>query len=139
MRITDPDCPRRALRASTFARRGLSALLVFSFLACIPRKGTIGAVISQDDDTGRLFLRDVPPKLAAAHADLKPGDEILTIDGADVRVMEPKQIHAALSGEVDSLVKLTLVRDEQILRVTLKRTEAQKFYEIPTKPLATVP
>jgi membrane-associated protease RseP (regulator of RpoE activity) len=107
--------------------------LVLPFSACVPRKGTIGAVISQDDDSGRLFLRDVPPGLAAAKADLKAGDEILLIDGLDVRFMDPKQIHAALVGEVDTPVKLTLIRDEQVLRVTLKRTEAQRLLNKPAK------
>ncbi len=126
--------------------RGARSLCVFLVLlaagsslagACLPRKGTIGAVISQDDESGRLFLRDVPPGLAAARADLKPGDEILLIDGLDVRFMEPKQIHAALVGEVDSPVKLTLIRNEQVLRVTLKRTEAQKLLDRPKKSAET--
>ncbi len=101
---------------------GLSAVA-----SCLPGKGTIGAVIVQDDDSGRLFLREVPPNLAAARANLKPGDEILLIDGLDVRRLDAQQINAALSGEVDSPVKLTLIRQEQILRVTLKRSEAQKL------------
>ena len=116
----------------TIARSAVVALLACS-AACFPSKGTIGAVIAQDDDSGRLFLHEVPPNLAAARADLKPGDEILTIDGADVRALDAKQIHAALSGDVDSTVKLTLVRDEQIVRVSLKRTEAQKFFDRPAK------
>ena len=70
-------------------------------------------------DSGRLFLREVPASLAAGHANLKPGDEILLIDGLDVRRMDAQQINAALSGEVDSPVKLTLIREEQVLRVTL--------------------
>ncbi len=84
-------------------------------------------MIAQDDDSGRLFLREVPAQLAAARANLKPGDEILLIDGLDVRRLDPQQINAALSGEVDSAVKLTLIRQQQILRVTLRRTEAQKL------------
>jgi C-terminal processing protease CtpA/Prc len=94
---------------------------------CASRKGTIGALIAEDAETGRLFVREVPPGLAAARAKLKPGDEILLIDGLDVRPMDPRQIHAALVGEVDSQVKLTLLRDEQVRRVTLKRTEAQRI------------
>ncbi len=67
-------------------------------------------MIAQDNDTGRLFLREVPPGLAAARGDLKVGDEILLIDGVDVRFMDAKAINAALVGEVDSTVKLTLIR-----------------------------
>jgi C-terminal processing protease CtpA/Prc len=101
-------------------------LVVLALLgACGPKKGTIGAVLAQDSE-GRLFVRDVPVGLAAERADLRPGDEILLIDGHDARAMGPRGVHEALEGKVDEPVKLTLVRDGQILRVTLKRTPAKK-------------
>lgn len=112
----------------------LTLFIVLS--ACAAPHGTIGAVIAQEPDTGRLFLRDVPPRLAAARAGLKPGDEILLIDGVDVRAMSPRQIHAELSGAVDDQVKLTVIRGEQVLRVTLKRTEAQKLLPAGNAPEA---
>jgi len=134
---------RRQGVAHRFVTRHLPALLLFAALsslaACFSGRGTIGAVISQDDDTGRLLVREVPPDLAAARADLKPGDEILLIDGQDVRAMTAKQINAALSGEVDSKVKLTLIRQEQVLRVTLKRTEAQRLLNRPGKSQQSAP
>jgi C-terminal processing protease CtpA/Prc len=114
--------------------RSAALVLSLSVLAsCVPSKGTIGAVIAQDNDSGRLFLRDVPPNLAAARAQLKAGDEILLIDGLDVRRMDAEQINAMLSGEVDSPVKLTLIRQEQVLRVTLLRTEAHKLSKKPAR------
>jgi len=110
----------------------LSVSALLSALAsCAPSKGTIGAVIAQDDDSGRLFLREVPPSLAAGQANLKVGDEILLIDGLDVRRMDAQQVNAALTGDVDSPVKLTLIRQEQILRVTLRRTEAHRLVKKP--------
>jgi len=140
MRTIAPSAlPRPSSSALHFLRALLGVCSVFFFAllplvaSCVPHRGTIGAVIAQDDESGRLFLRDVPPGLAAARAELKPGDEILLIDGLDVRAMDPKQIHAALVGDVDSPVKLTLLRDEQVLRVTLKRTEAQKLLNRPAK------
>jgi C-terminal processing protease CtpA/Prc len=124
----------RSLSTARFAAVLAASVYFFSSLpGCLPQKGTIGAVIAQDDESGRLFLREVPPGLASARADLKVGDEILLIDGLDVRFMDAKQINAALMGEVDSPVKLTLIRDEQVLRVTLKRTEAQKVLRGPKK------
>jgi C-terminal processing protease CtpA/Prc len=112
----------------------MAALLCLAVLpACFSGKGTIGAVIAQDNDSGRLFLREVPADLAAGRAKLKPGDEILLIDGLDVRRMTPQQINAALSGEVDSPVKLTLIRQEQVLRVTLRRSEAHRLAKKPGK------
>ena len=121
MRITAPELWQR-FGAALLCVAGVALLA-----DCLPQKGTIGAVIAQDDESGRLFLREVPPRLAADRAALKAGDEILLIDGRDVRALDPKQIHAALVGEVASPVKLTLIRDEQVLRVTLQRTEAQKL------------
>ena len=131
MRTIAPDA-RPRFGAACFDVRRLFlvcawVLWLAQLASCVPQKGTIGAVIAQDDDSGRLFLNEVPPGLAAARADLKVGDEILLIDGVDVRFMDAKEINAALVGEVDSTVKLTLIRDEQVLRVTLKRTEAQKL------------
>jgi C-terminal processing protease CtpA/Prc len=111
----------------TTALDAFALTLAVALAACFASHGTIGAVIAQEPDTGRLFLRDVPPGLAADRAGLKVGDEILLIDGVDVRAMDSRQIHAVLSGDVDDQVKLTLVRGDHVLRVTLKRTEAQKL------------
>jgi len=120
MRITAPSVFRVVLLA-------LAGQVPIALTGCVASHGTVGAVIAQEPDTGRLFLRDVPPGLAAARAGLEPGDEVLLIDGVDVRAMDAKQIHALLTGDVDTQVKLTIVRRDQILRVTLKRTEAQKL------------
>src|SRR6187431_2940754 len=129
MRTIAPSASaRRAPGAELRHFAGVAAFLCLATLpACVSSKGTIGAVIAQDDDSGRLFLREVPASLAAGQANLKPGDEILLIDGLDVRRLDPAQINAVLSGDVDSPVKLTVIRQEQVLRVTLKRTEAHRL------------
>ena len=151
MRITDPEGAQRFSAALGLLARfagaasfaAVLATLLLSLSAslpgCVPQKGTIGAVIAQDDESGRLFLREVPAELAAGRANLKPGDEILLIDGLDVRRMDPQQINAALSGEVDSPVKLTLIRQEQVLRVTLRRTEAHRLAKKPGKSAGSGP
>jgi C-terminal processing protease CtpA/Prc len=134
MRTIAPEWPVRAAPHTRYARAALflSLLLLATLAACEAPRGTIGAVIAQDDPSGRLFVRDAPPGLAAAKAGVQAGDEILLIDGLDVRAMNAHQIHVALSGDVDATVKLTLVRKEQILRVTLKRTEARKLIKSPS-------
>jgi C-terminal processing protease CtpA/Prc len=111
----------------TRIRAAAGLLLAFAALlgACGPNKGTIGAILAQDGE-GRLYVREVPKGLAAERADLRPGDEILLIDGHDARAMGPRGVHAALEGRVGEQVKLTLVRDGEILRVTLKLTPAKK-------------
>jgi C-terminal processing protease CtpA/Prc len=130
MRTIAPEPPQRGSSIELLALLSLVTLvsLAISLGACEAPRGTIGAVIAQDGQTGRLFVRDVPAGLAADRAGLQRGDEILLIDGLDARSMTSKEIHAALSGDVDATVKLTLARgDQRVFRVTLKRTEARKL------------
>jgi C-terminal processing protease CtpA/Prc len=100
-------------------------LLCLLLLACGPARGTIGAVLAQDSEK-RLFVREVPAGLAADRAGLRPGDEVLLIDGRDARQMSSDRVHAALSGEVGDPVKLTLIRDGEVVRVRLHRTPAAR-------------
>jgi C-terminal processing protease CtpA/Prc len=101
-------------------------LLALALGACGASRGTIGAVLAKDGD-GRLFVRDVPVGLAAAEGGLEPGDEILLIDGRDARALGARGVHEALAGTVGEPVKLTLVRKGEIVRVTLRRTEARRY------------
>ena len=101
------------------------ALSATALPGCAPDRGTIGAVIGQTPDR-ELILRDVPPTLAAGKAGLQPGDQLLLIDGRDVRELDERGVHQALSGEVDDPVKLTLLREGRVIRVTLKRTAVPK-------------
>lgn len=137
MRTIAPSSPARRRAGAELRPRWLApfalSLCLSLVAACATGRGTIGAVIAQDSDSGRLFLRDVPPSLAAGQANLKPGDEILLIDGLDVRRLDPEQINALLTGDVDSPVKLTVIRQEQVLRVTLRRTEAHRLGKKPGK------
>lgn len=107
-----------------FCSLGLTPTLG-SVAACASERGTIGAQLGQKPD-GRLFVREVPTGLAADQAGLKPGDEITLINGRDVRQLSDKQVHELLSGEVGDSVKLTVLRGEQVIRVTLKRTPAPR-------------
>jgi C-terminal processing protease CtpA/Prc len=90
---------------------------------CASEHGTIGAQLGQKGD-GRLFIREVPPGLAAAQAGLQPGDEITLIDGRDARDFDEKGLHKLLAGDVGDPVKLTVLRGEKVLHVTLRRTPA---------------
>ncbi|HEY6077750.1 MAG TPA: PDZ domain-containing protein [Polyangiaceae bacterium] len=107
--------------AATLTALGAAALLP----GCSPSRGTIGAVLGQTPDR-ELVLREVPPTLAAGKAGLQPGDQLLLIDGRDVRELDDRGVHQALSGEVGDPVKLTLLREGSVIRVTLKRTPATK-------------
>lgn len=110
---------RRAARPWLPALVALPSWLALA--ACAPQRGTIGAVLGQSPDK-RLVLREVPPRLAAGRAGLQPGDEVILIDGRDVRELDERGVHRALSGDVDEPVKLTLLREGRVVRVTLRRT-----------------
>jgi C-terminal processing protease CtpA/Prc len=101
------------------------ALLAGLSLACAPERGTIGALLGQSGEQ-RLVVREVPPSLAAGQAGLKAGDELLLIDGRDVRELDERGVHRALAGDVGEPVKLTLLREGRVIRVTLRRTAAPK-------------
>jgi carboxyl-terminal processing protease len=110
----------------------LALALVSSLAACAPSRGTIGAMLAQKPD-GRLVVREVPKGLAADQAGLEPGDEILLVDGVDVRRYDEKALHEKLSGEIGSTVKLTVLRGEEIRHVVLRRTPAgRRARPVPT-------
>ena len=88
---------------------------------CGGSTGTIGAWLGQRPD-GRLFVRAVPRGLAASAGGVREGDEILLVDGRDVRQMNERDLHRALEGDIGDPVKLTLVRGNDIVRVTLRLT-----------------
>ena len=88
---------------------------------CAAEVGTIGALLGQKPD-GRLFVRETPRGLAAARDGLVPGDEILLVEGKDVRQMGEQELYRALSGDVGTKVRLTVVRGDGVFRVSLTRT-----------------
>src|SRR5687768_13592823 len=95
-------------------------------IACGPAPhGTIGAILGQQND-GRVFIRDVPPDLAAAQAGLEPGDEILFIDGVQASSLSPEELSQLLGGPVGAPVQLTLLRKGEVLRITVTRSEARR-------------
>jgi C-terminal processing protease CtpA/Prc len=83
----------------------------------------MGAMLGQRAD-GRLFIRHAPDQLATAKSGLLPGDEILLVDGIDVRTLDAKRLHSILSGDVGTPLKLTVIRGETVIRVTDRRTPA---------------
>jgi C-terminal processing protease CtpA/Prc len=102
-------------------------MVTSSMLGCgPPPRGTIGAVLLRKED-GRIFVRDVPPHLAAAKAGVLPGDELLLIEGQDVRRLGEEDLRRVLSGHVDEPVRLTFVRGNEVLRVTIHRSMAEPY------------
>jgi C-terminal processing protease CtpA/Prc len=85
------------------------------------RVGSIGAVLSRDNDTGSLHVREVSPGQSAERVGLMPGDEVVMIEGRLARDLDTPSIRAALRGDVGSAVRLTVVRGEKVLRVRIER------------------
>lgn len=112
---------RRCVELLTLAATGAVSI------ACgPPPHGTIGAILGQQGD-GRVFVRDAPADLGAAEAGLRPGDEILFIDGVQASSLSPQQLSEVLGGPVGAPVQLTVLRDGQVLRITVTRTEARRY------------
>lgn len=118
-------------RALEECRRSLGLLTLLASVTASsgcgpPPHGTIGAILGQQGD-GRVFVRDAPPGLGAEKAGLRPGDEILFIDGVQASALSPEQLSEVLGGPIGAPVDLTLLRDGQVLRVTVTRTESQQY------------
>src|SRR5262252_4290344 len=104
---------------------GVGSVVSGALSGCAAEVGTIGAILGQKPD-GRLFVRETPRDLAAARGGLSPGDEILLVEGKDVRQMSEQELYQALSGDVGTKVKLTVVRGDGVYRLTLTRTPAPR-------------
>jgi C-terminal processing protease CtpA/Prc len=100
---------------------GVIALVVTLGLSCSPASGTIGVRFGRDGD-GHLYVRDVPDDLGAARAGIREGDEVILVEGRDVRDFNDAAIHSLLSGERGSRVRLTLLRGNSVLRLSVERT-----------------
>jgi carboxyl-terminal processing protease len=87
--------------------------------------GSVGAVLGRDNDSHAVYVRDVPPGLAAEKAGLLPGDEILMIDGIYVRDLSSKELRARLRGDVGSTVELTVVRGNEVRQLRVRRGALQ--------------
>jgi carboxyl-terminal processing protease len=96
-------------------------ILPCALVACGADPGSIGAVLAQSRSDGRLTVRDTPSGHPAAAAGIAPGDEILLIDGRDVRNLSPDAVHRLLQGDVGTTVNLTVLRRGKIERIAVER------------------
>jgi predicted metalloprotease with PDZ domain len=102
--------------------RTLIVLVVaLALVACAPQRGTVGAKFGRDAD-GHLYAREVPAGLGAASAGMREGDEVLLIAGRDVRALSDSELHQILSGERGTAVSFTVLRQDQVLRMSIERT-----------------
>lgn len=101
-----------------------TALLLISLLVaagCGSSSGSIGAMLGKGHADGRVVVRDVPQGMEASKAGLQTGDEVLTIDGRDVRRMTAAEIHEALIGPTGTYVDLAVLRGDEVIRLRVRR------------------
>jgi S1-C subfamily serine protease len=110
------------IRVATRVLAILAVLAVSATPACAPPLvGSVGAVLGKDVHSGRLFVREVPPGMAAAVAGVRDGDEVIAIDGVPVSEMSPVEVHHRLEGEVGSKVVLLVVRNGESQKIEVVR------------------
>lgn len=105
----------------TQVRGRVWVLLYIVCMTCAPQRGTVGARFGRDTE-GQLVARYVPEGLGAANAGMKAGDKVLLIDGRDVRPLSDAAVHSVLSGDYGTRVRLTILRGEEVLRLSVIRT-----------------
>ncbi|MET0571757.1 MAG: S41 family peptidase [Pedobacter agri] len=86
--------------------------------------GGIGAATVLID--GKLFINDVSEGYPANKSDVKPGDQVLKINGIEVKGKERSQISQLLRGPKGTVVDLTLVRDGKEILKKLNREEIKQ-------------
>ena len=84
-------------------------------------------MLGQDRATGRVVVHDAPPEMSAAKAGLREGDEIISIEGQDVRDLPPGEVAEMLRGELGSEVSITVIRGgTEVIRVKIVRGPYKK-------------
>lgn len=106
---------------------------------CGARVGSIGAVLGRDNASQALHVREVPPGLPAERSGLRPGDEIVMIDGVYVRDLPSAQVRERLRGAAGSAVELTVVRGGEVRRVRVVRGELRAHEGIKPREAQRVP
>jgi carboxyl-terminal processing protease len=83
--------------------------------------GGIGASVIYRE--GRIFISDPFDGYPAQKADIRAGDEIISIDNQKVKDKSNEQISQLLKGPKETPIKMTLLRGDKILEKTLNRAE----------------
>ena len=128
MKCSEPTGRMEASCRSHVARRARVFVCLAIAIASTPftygcgsHTGSVGANFAKDNRTGRVRVVEVPPGMAAAWAGLRPGDEVVAIDGTPARDLSPQQIDQKLVGKIGSKVVLLVVRDGVTRAIEVQR------------------
>ena len=107
--------------------------MLMGAVGCAAQRGSVGAVLAKSNSDGSLIVRSAPER-SLDHDHLEPEDEILTIDGIDVRAMSAPAVHQALEGDTGTIVRLTVLRHGQIVRLSVLRVPLRRVSSAPQTP-----
>ncbi len=124
---------RHAAPRSALLARGLAVVGLCAAGCGASGPGTVGAVLGRDNETRALHVRDVPPGLGAEQAGLRPGDEIVMIDGLYVKDLGSADVRAKLRGDPGSTVALTVVRGDEVRHVKVTRAPMRERRPAPPR------
>lgn len=96
------------------------------FVGCGGWNGSVGAILGKDNRSGRVYVREVPPGLAAAQAGIQEGDEVTAVEGKPVSSMTPDELRTALRGKVGSKVTMTVVHRGETRTIQVERSPFQE-------------
>ena len=85
----------------------------------------IGAVVSQNVDTGIITIVEPYEGSPAAEAGLLPGDIIYKVEGEEVTGEDLSQVVANMKGPEGTDVNLSVMRDNKVIDVTLTRRQIE--------------
>jgi C-terminal processing protease CtpA/Prc len=79
-------------------------------------------------DPASLYVAHVHPEGPAQQADLKRGDEVVTVNGAAVTGKTYEQVIKMVRGEVGTAVKLGVKGEEAVREIAITRIAGEKLY-----------
>ena len=103
------------------SRSLLAVSMLAGSVACGPPawRGGIHAQLAWSAHGVRVV--EVPEEGPARRADLRPGDRILSVDGVALAGRDSDDVQRLLSGEVGSHARLEVLRDGELLTLTVER------------------
>jgi C-terminal processing protease CtpA/Prc len=119
----------RASRMSSYNRPMGRAVIAVLFLlgglgGCTKEMGGIHARMGWSEDGLRVV--DVPEDGPAAHAGLREGDRVVSIDGAPVTLLTMNEAVDRLRGPTGTRCELEVLRDGEVLTLRIPRMAYDK-------------
>jgi len=86
-----------------------------------PKSLSIGVVIGRNDE--HYFIKKVIENSSSYLAGVKKGDAILSVNGKNADPLSAQELGEFLRGEADTVLEMTVLRQQEIKKLTIHRTE----------------